>query len=122
MLNRVEKVDNSSVDLLPRVLRTVKFNPALQKGMEERGTNRINDYPETRWCYIYMCANDIIEKWNKLCEMKEEIRRVVESDFFQETTKVTLTNLKLALEPLFFALEFLQNDRLSISSFCDAYL
>ena len=32
----------------------------------------------------------------------------------QETTKVTLTTLKLALEPLFFfTLEFLQNDRLS---------
>ena len=30
--------------------------------------------------------------------------------------------LKLALEPLFFfALEFLQNDRLNISSFCDIY-
>ena len=39
-------------------------------------------------------------------EMKEEIRKVVRSDFFQETTKVTLMALKLALEPLFFALEF----------------
>ena len=29
--------------------------------------------------------------------------------------------LKLALEPLFFALEFLQNDRLNISSFCSIY-
>ena len=53
--------------------------------------------------------------------MKEEIRRVVWSDFFQETTKVTLITLKLALEPLFFALEFLQNDRLNISSFCGIY-
>ena len=43
---------------------------------------------------------------------------------FQETaTKVTLITLKLALEPLFFfALEFLQNDRLNISSFCVIYL
>ena len=40
---------------------------------------------------------------------------------FQETTKVTLIALKLALEPLFFALEFLQNDRLNISSFCGIY-
>ena len=45
MLNRVikstmEKVHDSSVDLLPRVLRAVKFNSALQKGMEERGINR----------------------------------------------------------------------------------
>ena len=53
--------------------------------------------------------------------MKEEIRRVAKCDFFQETTKVTLITLKLALEPLFFALEFLQNDRLNISSFCGIY-
>ena len=41
--------------------------------------------------------------------MKEETRKVVVgSDFFQETTKVTLMTLKLALEPLlfFFVLEF----------------
>ena len=45
MLNRVikstmEKVHDSSVELLPRDLRAVKFNPALQKEMEERGINR----------------------------------------------------------------------------------
>ena len=45
MLNRVikstmEKVHDSSVDLLPRVLRAVKFNTALQKGMEERGIKK----------------------------------------------------------------------------------
>ena len=126
MLNRVikstmEKVHDSSVELLPRVLRAVKFNPALQKGMEERGIKKINDYPKTRWGYIYMCAKDILEKWDKLCEMKEEIRKVVGSDFFQETTKVTLITLKLALESLFFALEFLQNGRLSIFSFYCIY-
>ena len=44
------------------------------------------------------------EKWDKLCEIKEERRKVVVgNDFFKETTKVTL---KLALEPLFFVLEF----------------
>ena len=57
--------------------------------------------------------------------MKEEIRKVVVgSDFFQEaTTKVTLITLKLALEPLLFfcVMEFLQNYRLSISSFCGIY-
>ena len=68
-----------------------------------------------------MCAKDILEKWDKLCEMKEEIKKVVRSDFFEETTKVTLITLKLALEPLFLALEFLQNDRLSISSFWGRY-
>ena len=68
-----------------------------------------------------MCAKDILEKWDKLCEMKEEIRKVVGSDFFQETTKVTLITLKLAMGSLFFALEFLQNDRLNISSFCGIY-
>ena len=99
----------------------MKFNLTFQKEMEERGTDRINDHPEARWGYIYMCAKDILEKWDKLCEMKEEIRRAVGSDFFQETTKVTLMTLKLALEPLFFALEFLHNDRLNISSFCGIY-
>ena len=59
MLNRVikstmEKVHNSSVDLLPKVLRAMKFNLTLQKEMEERGIKKINDYPETRWGYIYM--------------------------------------------------------------------
>ena len=112
MLNRVikntlKKMNNSCVDMLPRVLRAVKFNPTLQREIEERGIKKINDYPETRWGYIYMCAKDILEKWDKLCGMKEEIRKVVGSDFFQETTKVTLITLKLALEPLFFALEFL---------------
>ena len=68
-----------------------------------------------------MCAKDILEKWSKLCEIKEEIRRVAKCDFFQETTKVILITLKLALESLFFALEFLQNDRLNISSFCGIY-
>ena len=93
----------------------------LQKEMEERGIKKVNDYPETRWGYIYMCAKDILEKWDKLYEMKEEIKRVAKCDFFQEITKVTLITLKLALEPLFFALEFLQNDRLNISSFCGIY-
>ena len=92
MLNRMinsimEKVDNSSVELLPRVLKAVKFNPALQKGMEERGIKKIKYYPETRWGYIYMCAKDILEKWDKLCEMKEKIKRVVGSDFFQRNNK-----------------------------------
>ena len=66
---------------------SVKLNPALQKGMKERGIKKINDYPETRWGYIYMCAKDILEKWDKLCEMKEDIRRVVRSDFFSRTNK-----------------------------------
>ena len=120
----MKRVDNNnSVDLLQRVFKgNVKFNPTLQKEME-RGIKKINDYPETRWGYIYMCTKDILEKkWDKLCEMKEEIRKVVVgSDFFfkETTTKVILMTLKLALEPLFFfVLEFLlQNDRLNISSF-----
>ena len=65
-----------------------------------------------------MCAKDILEKWTNCVRLKEEIRKVIGSDFFQETTKVTLITLRSALEPLFFALEFLQNDRLNISSFC----
>ena len=72
--------------------------------MEERRINRINDYPETRWGYIYMCAKDILEKWDKLCEMKEEIKRVAKCDFFQETTKVTLITLKISLGATVFCL------------------
>ena len=45
-----------------------------------------------------VCAKDILEKkWDKLCEMKEEIRKVVvEVTSFKETTMVTLITLKLA--------------------------
>ena len=39
---------DSSVELLPGVLRAVKFNPALQKEVEEGRINGINDYPEIR--------------------------------------------------------------------------
>ena len=76
MLNRVIKSTmkkvgkNSSVDLLPKGLEgSVKFNPTLQKEMEEkRRIKKINDYPETSVGYIYMCAKDILEKkWDKLC-------------------------------------------------------
>ena len=66
--NTLKRMNNSCVDMLPRVLRAVKFNPTLQRGMEERGIKKINDYPETRLGYIYMCAKDILEKWDKLCE------------------------------------------------------
>ena len=103
MLNRVikntlKRMDNNScVDMLPRVLRAVKFNPALQRKMEERGIKKINDYPETRWGYIYMCAKDILEKWDKLCEMKEEIRKVVGSDFFSRNNKGHTDNALIGL-------------------------
>ena len=70
--------------------------------------------------HLCVCQGHLREV-DKLCGTKEEIKRVVGSDFFQETTKVTLITLKLAMESLFFALEFLQNDRLNISSFCGIY-
>ena len=63
MLNRMIKSTmkrvnngNSSVDLLPKGLEgSVKFNPALQKELEEeRGIKKINDYPETRCGSIYV--------------------------------------------------------------------
>ena len=62
-----------------------------------------------------------------VCEIKERNQKslleVTSSSFKKQTTKVTLITLKLALESLlfFFAFEFLQNDRLNISSFCDIY-
>ena len=59
--------------------------------------------------YIYVDQGHLREEVGQaVCEMKEEIRNVVvRSDIFQETTKVTLITLKLALEPLLtFALEF----------------
>ena len=45
MLNRVikstmKRVNNSSVELLPRVLKVVKFNTALQKEIEGRGIKK----------------------------------------------------------------------------------
>ena len=114
----MKRVDNnSSVDLLLRVLSTLKFNTALQKEMEEkRGIKKINDYPETRCgLHPHMWAKDILEKkWDKLCEDERRNQKVLllEMTSFKETTKVTLITLKLALESLFFfALEFLQNDR-----------
>ena len=87
----------------------MKFNSTLQKEIEKKEEiKKINDYPETRCGATSTCVKDILEKkWNKLCEMKEEIRKVVVgSDFFQETTKVTLMTLKLALEPPFFFFAF----------------
>ena len=60
---------------------------------------KINDYPETRCVelQLHVCAKDILEEWDKLCEMKEEIRKVVvEVTSFKETTMVTLITLKLA--------------------------
>ena len=67
--------------MLLRVLKSsVKFNPALQKEMEEseREKSRRSMTTRDKCDYIYMCAKDILEKkWNKLCEMKEEIRKVV---------------------------------------------
>ena len=76
--NAMKRVNNSSVYLLPRVFEgSVKFKPALQKEME-RGTKKINDYPEIRCVglHLCMCVKDILEnKWDILCEMKEEIRK-----------------------------------------------
>ena len=113
--NAIKRVNNnSSVNLLPRVLRAVKFNPTLQKEIEERGIKKINDYPEIRCGYIYVCQGHLRRRSGTSWWDKKEIRKiVVGSDFFQRSkqAKVTLMTLKLALEPLFFfALEFLQND------------
>ena len=63
-MNRVE--NNNSADLLPRGLNgSVKFNPALQKEMEERReAKKINDYPETGCgaAFTCVCVKDISEK------------------------------------------------------------
>ena len=106
----------------------MKFNSALQKEMEEGRKMGQEDQRLPRdkvWLHLHVCSKDILEKkWDKLCEMKEEIRKVVVgSDLFSsKTTKITLITLKLASEPLFFfAFEFLQNDRLNSISFCDIY-
>ena len=62
----IKRMDNnSSVDLLPRVLRAVKFNPTLQKEMKKmekkEGIKKINDYPETRCGVASVCVKDILE-------------------------------------------------------------
>ena len=81
MLNSVikstmKRVNNSSVELLPRVLKVVKFNPALQK--EENGRKRNQEESMTvqrQGGATSMCSKDILEKWGKLCEVEEEIRK-----------------------------------------------
>ena len=42
----------------------MKFNPVLQKEVEEREIKKINDYPETRCVrlHLHMYAKDISEK------------------------------------------------------------
>ena len=127
IMKRVGNNNNSnSVDLLPKVLRTLWSSTQhfRRKWKRKRGIKKINDYPETKYGATSMHVyKDILEKkWDKLCvrwkKKSEEV--VVESDFFfQETIKVTLITLKLVLEPLFFfALELLfQNSRLDIFIF-----
>ena len=44
-------------ELLPRVLRIVKFNQHFKKKWKKKERiKNIYDYPETRWGYIYMCV------------------------------------------------------------------
>ena len=57
---------------------SVQFILALQKemGEEREGSRRSMTVQRQGNGYIYMCAKDILEKkWDKLCEMKEEIRK-----------------------------------------------
>ena len=62
--------------------------------------------------HLHVCQGHLREVGQALWDERRDQK------FFEETTKVTLIALKLALEPLFFALEFLHNDKLNISSFC----
>ena len=66
MLNRLikstmKRVDSSSVELLPMGLRAVKFNPALQKGMEERGIKKINEYSDKVGLHLHVCQGHLRE-------------------------------------------------------------
>ena len=52
-----------------------------------------------------VCAKDILEKWDKLCEMKEESEKVVVGSGFlpkKQKQRTHLMTLMLALESLFF--------------------
>ena len=74
--------------------------------------------------HIHVCAKYILEKkWDKVCEMKEETRKVVVgSDFFQRNNKSHTDNTQVSLgTTLLLCLGVLQNDRLDISSFCGIY-
>ena len=67
---------------------------------------------------------DILEKWDKLCVWwkKKSKKGCCLKWLLPKKQRSHWWTLKLALESLFFfALEFLQNDRLSISSFCGIY-
>ena len=55
----IKRVDNSSVDLLPRVLKnSVKFNQALKRKWKKKEGSRRSMMPRDKVCgyiYIYMC-------------------------------------------------------------------
>ena len=75
-MNRVE--NNSSVDCFQGSWEQCEVQPNTSEGKgRKRGIKKINDCPETKVeLHLHMCVNDILEeKWDKLCEMKEEIRK-----------------------------------------------
>ena len=60
----------------------MKFNSALQKEMKEKKREESRRSMITQrqgvGLHLHVCANDILEKkWDKLCDMKEEIRKLL---------------------------------------------
>ena len=105
----MKRVNNNSIWLAYKGLEgSVKFNPALQKEMEERRRSRRSMTTQRQGVVIHLhvYAKDILdEKWDKLCvRWKKKLERLLleVTSSSKETTKVTLITLKLALEPLFF--------------------
>ena len=118
----VKKFNDESLNTIPKILRVMKCNPPTVMEMEKKKIKKINDYPETRWGYIYLCVKDILDAWDKIIEIKDLLSKKVDSGFFKETVRLKLFTFKIAVEPLFFALEFLQTDKLNISSYCCFFL
>ena len=76
--------------------------------------------------HLHVCAKDILdEKWDKLCEMKEEIRKVVVGSyfFFQRSNKGHTGDTQVSLRTtlLLLCLGVPSNGRLNISSFYGVY-
>ena len=86
---------NSSVDLLPRVLRQCEVQPSTSKGnrrKKERSGRSMIAQRQGGVTSTFTCVlKDILEKkWDKLCEMKEEIKRLLleVTSSSKETAKV----------------------------------
>ena len=126
----MKKVNSSnSVDLLPRVLRTVwssiqHFRRKWKK--KERSGRSMTTQRQGGVTSACVCQRHLREVGQIVWDERRNQKGCCWMWPLSSKKKQQMSHwwtLKLALEPLFFffALEFLQNDRLNISSFCGIY-